>query len=160
MGNRHGVHPELIICRADVLQESVISSRSSHRPDPKENWPVSQTGGRGPIPESPVRKAVFEPQDHREEFNGFDSEEEDDSEMSSMADSEEWIGDDDRASDSIAPSIMSEPEYQRHRQLMQQPPRSKFLFHSSDGLSHLRNAGVCRRSPKRPFLRQVFWTSL
>jgi hypothetical protein len=109
-----------------VLQESVISSRSSHRPDPAENWPVSQIGERGPIPESPVRKAVFEPQDPRGEFNGFDSEEDDDSEMSSMADSEEWIGDDDRASDSIAPSIMSEPEYQRHRQLMQQPPRSKF----------------------------------
>jgi hypothetical protein len=125
MGSRHRTLPELIIRRADVLQESVISSRSSHRRDPKEHGPVSQTGGRAPIPESPVRKAVFEPRDPREAFNGFDSEEEEDSEMSSMADSEEWIGDDDRASDSIAPSIMSEPEYQRHRQLMQQPPRSK-----------------------------------
>ena len=45
-------------------------------------------------------------------------------EMSSVVDSEEWIGEDDRASDSIAPSVMSEPEYQRHRTLMQHPPRS------------------------------------
>lgn len=46
------------------------------------------------------------------------------SEVSSMVDSEDWIGEDDRASDSIPPSIMSEPEVQRHRILMQQPPRS------------------------------------
>ena len=45
-------------------------------------------------------------------------------EMGSVVGSEEWIGEDDRASDSIAPSVMSEPEYQRHRLLMQHPPRS------------------------------------
>jgi len=107
-----------------VVQESAISSRSSHRTRPQQDWSVARTREKGYIPESPVKKAVFGPQDPREDFSGFDSEEEEDSEMSSMADGEEWIGDDDRASDSIAPSIMPEPEYQRHHQLMQQPPRS------------------------------------
>jgi hypothetical protein len=47
--------------------------------------------------------------------------------MSSIAASDEWIGEDDRASDSIAPSVMSENDFQRHRLLMQQPPRSTSL---------------------------------
>lgn len=66
---------------------------------------------------------MFEPQlpqptnDVQEDGDG-------ETEMSSVVDSEEWIDEDDRASDSIAPSLMSEPEFQRHRILMQQPPRS------------------------------------
>lgn len=44
--------------------------------------------------------------------------------MSSAAGSDEWIGEDERASGSIAPSVMSENDFQRHRALMQQPPRS------------------------------------
>jgi hypothetical protein len=74
------------------------------------------------------RKAVFEP--HLPAANETRDEEDDQSEISSMVDSEDWIGEDDRASDSVPPSIMSEPEFQRHRTLMQQPPRS---------ISHLTN---------------------
>jgi hypothetical protein len=73
-------------------------------------------------------KAVFEP--HLPAANEARDEEDYRSEMSSMVDSEDWIGEDDRASDSIPPSIMSEPEFQRHRMLMQQPPRS--ISHLTD----------------------------
>ena len=106
------------------IQESIVSSRSSVKAAAKENWPVGPPT-RTPLAsaEQPNRKASFEPQlpqpsdDVQDGGDGG-------TEMSSVVDSEEWIGEDDRASDSIAPSVMSEPEYQRHRLLMQHPPRS------------------------------------
>ena len=96
-------------------------SRTSDKPADKDNWPVGQSPRPGMSGEQASRKAVFEP--HLPAANET-RDEDDQSEMSSMVDSEDWIGEDDRASDSIPPSIMSEPEFQRHRMLMQQPPRS------------------------------------
>ena len=108
-------------------QESVISSRSSVKATAKENWPVEHPA-RLPASsaEQSNRKAVFEPQ-LPQLSNDVQDDRDYETEMSPVVDSEEWIGEDDRASDSIAPSVMSEPEYQRHHLLMQHPPRS-FLF--------------------------------
>lgn len=109
------------------FQESIISSRSSFKTTVKENWPVGPPTRAPPAsPEQPNRKAVFEPQlspshDVQDDVDGG-------TKMGSVVGSEEWIGEDDRASDSIAPSLMSEPEYQRHRLLMQHPPRSFPVF--------------------------------
>ena len=87
----------------------------------KGKWPLGQPP-RNPAPsnEQAARKAVFEP--HLPDQMG--EEDDNESEVSSMVDPEDWIGEDDRASDSVPPSVMTEPEYQRNRLLMQQPPRS------------------------------------
>jgi hypothetical protein len=96
------------------------------KPTAKDNWPAGQPTRPGMPGEQAIRKAVFEP--HLPTSNEAPDEEDDDeSELDSMVDSEDWIGEDDRASDSIPPSIMSEPEFQRHRMLMQQPPRSTYI---------------------------------
>lgn len=102
----------------------MTSWRPSSNPDPKDSWPVAQTDQKPTRHDPRIGKAIFDPHDPDEEFDDFDSEDEDRSDISSRAETEEWIDDDDRASDSIAPSIVSEPEHQRHRGLMQQPPRS------------------------------------
>ena len=105
------------------FQESVVSSRSSVKASARENWPVGPPTRVPPASaEQPNRKAVFEPQSPQPSHN-IQDDGDDETEISSAVDSEEWIGEDDRASDSIAPSVMSEPEYQRHRLLMQHPPR-------------------------------------
>lgn len=84
------------------------------------------------------RKAVFEPQ-VPQIVNGDQDGDGDETEISSVVDSEEWIGEDDRASDSIAPSVMSEPEFQRHKLLMQQPPRSNIPLYPNkqSDISHI-----------------------
>jgi hypothetical protein len=95
------------------------------KPSIKENWPITTPAPTpSASPDQVTRKAIFEPSPA-----DIQDDNEDESETSSIADSEEWIGEDDRASDSIAPSIMSEPEFQRHRLLMQQPPRSTPPIH-------------------------------
>jgi hypothetical protein len=108
------------------VKESVISSRSSVKASTKENWPTGFPSRGTPASAEP-RKAVFEPQLSQQAIDIYEDGN-DESETSSVVDSEEWIGEDDRASDSIAPSVMSEPEYRRHRILMQQPPRSSNSF--------------------------------
>jgi hypothetical protein len=105
------------------VKESVISSRSSVKASTKENWPIGFATRGTPASAESTRKAVFEPQLPQQVID-IHEDGDDETEMSSVVDSEEWIGEDNRASDSIAPSVMSEPEYQRHRILMQQPPRS------------------------------------
>jgi hypothetical protein len=72
---------------------------------------------------NPGKKAVFEP-DVPSSNSHVQDDEDDESETNSIAGSDEWIGEDDRASDSIAPSVLSENDMQRHGLLMQQPPRS------------------------------------
>jgi len=93
------------------------------KPSAKENWPTGRSSRLPAATEQVIRKAVFEPQVPQVTDGGQDDDD-NETEMSSIVDSEEWIGEDDRASDSIAPSVMSEPDFQRHKLLMQQPPRS------------------------------------
>lgn len=89
----------------------------------KENWPIGTSSRPSTATEQVSRKAVFEPQ-VPQIVNGSQDDDGNETEISSAVDTEEWIGEDDRASDSIALSVMSEPEFQRHKLLMQQPPRS------------------------------------
>jgi hypothetical protein len=104
-------------------QESVTSSKHEIDSTTNENWPAGRPNRPGTSSvDSSVRKAVFDPA--TSEMQDEDEVSMDGSEMSSVADTDEWIGEDDRASDSIPPSILSELESQRHRLLMQQPPRS------------------------------------
>ena len=108
------------------LQESVTST-SKYSANPiawKENWPVGKFVPAAVVnAETPTKKATFEPQpDHEDEESQDNDATETD--ICSVVDTDEWIGEDDRASDSIAPSVMTEPEFQRHRAMMQQPPRS------------------------------------
>jgi hypothetical protein len=51
----------------------------------------------------------------------------DETEKGSVADSDDWIEGDERASNSVAPSIASELDYRHHRLLMQQPPKGIIL---------------------------------
>lgn len=127
----------------------------------KENWPAGSSSRPPAAPEQVNRKAVFEPH-VPQAVNGGQDYDNNKSEMNSVADSEEWIGEDDRASDSIAPSVMSEPEFQRHKLLMQQPPRSRLPSTQTrkPDVSHIRDASLRSRISERPFLRKVLWPSL
>jgi len=108
------------------LQESVTStSKNSANPTAwKENWPVGKSFQAAVVnTETPTQKAMFERQaDHENEESQSDEKTETD--ICSVVDTDEWIGEDDRASDSIASAVMTEPEFQSHRAMMQQPPRS------------------------------------
>ena len=95
----------------------------------KENWPVKDPDSSAAIaiPQSDS-KAKFEAAKGSVEDVRTDSDEESSTEVTSVADTDEWIGEDERASNSIAPSVMSEPDLQRHHLMMQQPPRSILPF--------------------------------
>ena len=85
-------------------------------PARKENWPVKDSQSD--------RKAIFEAVKGSMEDVRTDSDEESSTEISSVSDTDDWIGEDERASNSVAASVMSEPDLQRHHLMMQQPPRS------------------------------------
>lgn len=96
----------------------------------KGNWSIGLPGrGASILPEQTNRKAVFEPEilpSENDRKRGEDNE----TDANSTVHTDEWVNEDDRASDSIAPSIMSGAEIQCHRTLMQQPPRSS-IYRSS-----------------------------
>ena len=102
----------LVHCTANVVKEPVVSS-DSIKTYTKDNWHLS--ANHQPIlePTEPCPSPGFEGENCIEDESG----------IGSVVDSEDWIGEDDRASNATSPSVSQELDFQRHDLLMQQPPR-------------------------------------
>ena len=87
----------------------------------KENWPVGPSTRTPTTSAQPIRKAIFEPHETPPPSETESEDEGDDTDMSSIYTTDEWIGEDERASDSIPASITSARDQAFNRT---EPPRS------------------------------------
>ena len=134
----------------------MASSKSSLKNSDKHNLPSTSKSNvsTGLITQN-VGKAVFEPHLSASEPG---PPHDNDSDFDSEPASDDWIGEDERASDSIAPSVMSEPNTQRHRMLMQQPPRGRMTSYnvSSDEIASFEMPVFAAESQKAHFYARFF----
>lgn len=87
----------------------------------KENWPIGLSTHHPTTTAQATRKAVFEPHKTPLPSEAESEDERDDCDISSIYTREDWIGEDERASDSIPASITSARDQSFNRT---EPPRS------------------------------------
>src|SRR5579862_435244 len=87
----------------------------------KEKWPISPSSRHPTTATQTARKAIFEPHKSPAPSETESEEDGDDTDISSIYPQEDWIGEDERASDNIPESITSARDRSFNRT---EPPRS------------------------------------